>query len=170
MSIAIAPLRDEEVEAVCALAGTVWRHYYPAIIGTAQTEYMLAQRYAPALVRDELARADIWWDVLSEDGTLVAFSSCVPGAGSEMKLDKLYVHPARQRQGHGGTLIEHACKRAARLAYGKLILAVNKRNTSAIAAYIKHGFGIREGVVKDIGGGFVMDDYIMEKKLEARVP
>jgi hypothetical protein len=42
---------------------------------------------------------------------------------------------------------------------------VNKRNASAIAAYRKHGFDVRESVVKDIGGGFVMDDYIMEKRL-----
>ena len=42
------------------------------------------------------------------------------------------------------------------------MLAVNKRNAAAIAAYRKHGFEIVEAVVKDIGGGFVMDDYIME--------
>jgi ribosomal protein S18 acetylase RimI-like enzyme len=82
-----------------------------------------------------------------------------------VKLDKLYVHPDRQRQGYGGALIEHACERARRLGYGAVILAVNKRNTTAIAAYRKYGFEIREGVVKDIGGGFVMDDYIMERKL-----
>jgi hypothetical protein len=41
------------------------------------------------------------------------------------------------------------------------MLAVNKRNENAIAAYAKHGFAIVESVVKDIGGGFVMDDYVM---------
>lgn len=168
MTIAISPLREDEIEAVCALAGTVWRHHYPAIIGMAQIEYMLAQRYAPALVREELAKSDIWWDVLGEHGTIVAFASCVAGTGGEVKLDKLYVHPTHQRRGHGGALIEHACTRAARLAYGQMSLAVNKRNTSAIAAYAKYGFEIREAVVKDIGSGFVMDDYIMEKKLDAR--
>jgi ribosomal protein S18 acetylase RimI-like enzyme len=48
-------------------------------------------------------------------------------------------------------------------AYGcdALVLAVNKRNEGALAAYAKHGFAIVESVVKDIGGGFVMDDYVM---------
>jgi diamine N-acetyltransferase len=44
-----------------------------------------------------------------------------------------------------------------------VLLAVNKRNVNAINAYLKHGFRIAEAVVKEIGGGFVMDDYVMEK-------
>ena len=43
------------------------------------------------------------------------------------------------------------------------MLAVNKNNATAIAAYLKHGFRIADAVVKEIGGGFVMDDYIMER-------
>ena len=45
----------------------------------------------------------------------------------------------------------------------RLILSVNKRNAKAIAAYKRNGFVIAESVVTDIGGGFVMDDYIMAK-------
>lgn len=41
---------------------------------------------------------------------------------------------------------------------------------SAIAAYRKYGFTVREEVVQDIGGGFVMDDYIMEKPLAKERP
>lgn len=170
MNPVISALAHDQVEAVCALARTVWRHHYPAIIGTAQTEYMLARRYDPALVRAELARLDLWWDVLEEDGALVAFSCSIAESPGELKLDKLYVHPERQRRGHGRALIEHACERALSFGCCALVLAVNKRNAAAIGAYAKHGFSIREAVVKDIGGGFVMDDYIMERKLEARAP
>jgi ribosomal protein S18 acetylase RimI-like enzyme len=42
---------------------------------------------------------------------------------------------------------------------------VNKGNARAIAFYRKHGFDIAESVVVDIGGGFVMDDYVMGKEL-----
>src|SRR5205085_8592290 len=51
MTLAIAPLADADVETLCALACEVWRAHYPPIIGTAQTEYMLAERYVPALIR-----------------------------------------------------------------------------------------------------------------------
>ena len=164
MTLAIAPLDESDVDALCALAREVWLKHYPPIIGAAQTEYMLAQRYDPALVRAELARGDVWWDTLSDDGALVAFASSFRAeAAGEMKLDKLYVHPARQRLGYGAALIDHVSERASRLGCRALVLAVNKRNETAIAAYRKHGFRIREAVVKEIGGGFVMDDYIMER-------
>ena len=162
MTLTIAPLAEDDADAVCALAREVWRHHYPPIIGSAQTEYMLAQRYRPELVRDELARG-IWWDVLSEEGALLAFASSLPWEPrGTIKLDKLYVHPGHQRLGYGGALLEHTCERAARFGYSRVILAVNKRNVNAINAYLKHGFRIAEAVVKDIGCGFVMDDYIME--------
>ena len=45
-------------------------------------------------------------------------------------------------------------------------LTVNKHNPS-IDIYRKLGFVITEEIVTDIGNGFVMDDYVMEKQLEA---
>ena len=160
----ISPLRNEDVESLCELAAAIWRHHYPPIIGDAQTEYMLGQRYAPQLIRAELASGEVWWDVLRDEGGMVAFASgFASDTEGEAKLDKLYVHPARQRQGCGGMLLQHACERARREGYDTLVLAVNKRNVNAIDAYRKHGFQVREAVVKDIGGGFVMDDYVMVK-------
>ncbi len=55
----IRALTDAEVEALCALAGEIWREHYPAIIGQAQIEYMLAQRYRPEVIRAELARRGV---------------------------------------------------------------------------------------------------------------
>ena len=46
-----------------------------------------------------------------------------------------------------------------------LCLQVNRGNRDAIAAYQRYGFVIREARVFDIGGGFVMDDYVMEAPL-----
>ena len=155
-----------DVEALCSLAREIWRAHYPPIIGEAQTEYMLAQRYDPAVVREELGREDIGWDVLREDGEIVAFASTLR-AGDELRLDKLYVDPARQRRGFGAMLIANACERAKALGLRALVLAVNKHNHTAIAAYRKHGFDVREAVVKDIGGGFVMDDYVMVRNVTA---
>jgi ribosomal protein S18 acetylase RimI-like enzyme len=166
MELEIAPLARDEVEALCALAREIWRQHYPPIIGAAQTEYMLAQRYDPQVVVAELARRDVWWDTLKEDGDMVAFASSVHGeAPGDLKLDKLYVRPQRQRRGYGAALIGHTCERAARHGYRAVVLAVNKHNTGAITAYGKCGFAIRESIVKEIGSGFVMDDYIMERLL-----
>lgn len=158
----IRPATAADMPAIAALAAEIWRAHYPGIISTAQIEYMLAERYALDVLRAELESADRWWDVLTEHGEPRAFSSLHRGAsGDEMKLDKLYVHPGRQRRGYGAMLLRHNVQRARVLGAARLILAVNKRNDKAIAAYRKFGFRIADAVVKDIGAGFVMDDFIM---------
>jgi ribosomal protein S18 acetylase RimI-like enzyme len=154
---------DEDAEAIAELAGVIWRAHYADIISSAQIEYMLRQRYDPVQIRAEMARG-VAWNKVMVNGEIVGYASYFSsGHDGEMKLDKLYVHHDFQRRGYGGKLIEHALA-AARVAGCKtLMLAVNKANAKAIAAYEKYGFRIRESVVQQIGGGFVMDDYFMVK-------
>ena len=162
--VRIAPVEPGDAEAIAALAREIWLAHYTGIIGIEQIEYMLRQRYEPALIRAELQRDGLWWDKLLLGGGIVGFSSCfLTGEPGEMKLDKLYVRQDCQRRGYGGRLIGRAVAVAREEGCSRLVLAVNRNNSSAIAAYGKHGFSIRDTVVKDIGGGFVMDDYIMEK-------
>jgi ribosomal protein S18 acetylase RimI-like enzyme len=61
--------------------------------------------------------------------------------------------------------LRHCEREAGRLGADRLMLTVNKRNSKAIAAYQRNGFAIMDSVVVDIGGGFVMDDYVMEKEM-----
>lgn len=161
----IAALTASDVDAVAALAREIWHAHYPGIISTAQIEYMLAQRYDPAMIRAELAQADLWWFVLRLNGEIVAYMALQKEGEAALKIDKLYVRPDLQRHGCGGRLIAHAETLARREGCRGLELAVNRNNTKAIAAYRKHGFTVREAAVKDIGGGFVMDDYVMAKKV-----
>ena len=164
--VEIRPLEAEDIETVGALAREIWRAHYPAIISPAQIEYMLDERYAPSVMRAELQQPGVWWDVLVRAGVCRAFSSYfLTEHAGEMKLDKLYVHPDCQRHGYGGQLVERACAVARSHGCSRFVLAVNKRNVHAIAAHRKNGFSIEQAVVKDIGGGFVMDDYIMVRAL-----
>ena len=160
----IAPVTQADVENLVELAREIWHAYYPALIGIAQIEYMLAQRYDVEVVRGELGRDGIWWDKLMAGDEMAGFASYfLTGVPGEMKLDKLYVHPRHQRRGHGGRMIARTCEIARKSGCSRLVLAVNKGNRGAIDAYLKHGFRMAGSVVKDIGGGFVMDDYLMEK-------
>ena len=164
--VRIEPVTAGEVEPLAALAREIWYAHYPAIITPAQIEYMLEQRYLPATLRAELAQPGLWWDKLLVGGNMAGFASYfLTGTAGEMKLDKLYVHPSLQRRGYGGLMIARAAALAREQGCNRLALAVNKNNGSAIAAYRKHGFEVARAVVKDIGNGFVMDDYLMEKRL-----
>ncbi len=163
--VRIAPLEAQDVERLAALAREIWYAHYPAIIGMAQIEYMLGQRYGLDVVREELGREGLWWSKLMVGAEMTGFASYFLTAAAEMKIDKLYVHPRHQRRGYGGMMIAHIREVARLRGCSRLVLAVNKRNQSAIAAYLKHGFHIAEAVVKDIGDGFVMDDYVMAKSV-----
>lgn len=162
--IEISPLRLNEAEAVVDLAGRVWRAHYPGIITPEQIDYMLEQRYRPVLVRQFIARGDLWLAARAE-GVLVGFAHGHPLAEGDYKLDKLYVDLDWQRHGIGGALIREVAMRAGRRGFTRLVLRVNRQNQQAIDAYLKQGFTVATLVMEDIGGGFVMDDYVMVKAL-----
>ena len=162
--IKVGLLRLEEAEAVVELAGLVWRSHYPAIISAEQIEYMLASRYKPGLVRQLLARGDLWLAARAGEA-LVGFAHGHVLDGSDYKLDKLYVHSDWQRHGIGGLLIAELARHALDRNAQRLVLRVNRQNQTAIDAYLKHGFRVATLIVEDIGAGFVMDDYVMVKEL-----
>lgn len=165
----IVPATEADLTALSELAGVIWRQHYPGIISREQIDYMLGKMYSLATLRDEMRLRGIHFYRLLTDGHFGGFASIGPTEkASVMKLHKCYLLPALHGRGFGSALLQHCEVEARRLGAYRLILAVNKRNTKAIAAYQRNGFAVIESVVTDFGGGFVMDDFIMQKELVAR--
>jgi ribosomal protein S18 acetylase RimI-like enzyme len=164
LTIEIRPVTPPDVPGIAALAREIWQATYPGIITQEQIDFMLEQRYGHERLYDDLEDLHKWLDqaLIGDRRIGFAFSEIYKG---EFKLDKLYIHPDVQRQGVGGQLIAHVAARAKKLGYPCVILAVNKRNEKAINSYKKYGFVVREAIVDDIGHGYVMDDFVMEKRL-----
>ncbi len=160
----IVPLAERDIAAVIALAGVIWRHHYPGIISTEQIDYMLAQRYTPAIILAQMQSGNAWWEQALLGERMIGFAQ-YELHGRSMKLDKLYLHQDFQRQGYGGRMLAHVEDAARRRGAGAVRLNVNKHNLKSIAAYRKNGYEVVETVVVDIGGGYVMDDYVMQKQL-----
>jgi GNAT superfamily N-acetyltransferase len=164
--IQIIRAKEEHLPAISELAGVIWRACYPAIITHKQIDYMLARMYALDVLRDEIRSQGIRHDLLLVDGKPAGFASYGPTSEpGVMKLYKLYLLPEMHGRGLGSRLLQHVEREVWAGAGRRLILSVNKRNTKAITAYKRNGFAIVESVVTDIGGGFVMDDYVMDKEL-----
>lgn len=160
----ISPVRDADIAPLCALAREIWMQHYPGIITVKQIEYMLAQRYSPDAIRAQLQAGNAWWDKLEVHGELCGFASYERGTEARaMKLDKLYVHQLFRGKGYGAALIDHVAKVARQLGMNNLYLQVNKYNHGSVAAYLRVGFVVAKTVKVDIGNGFFMDDYVMEK-------
>jgi diamine N-acetyltransferase len=152
---------EADIAILRELARRIWREYYPRIITCAQIEYMLERMYSTEAIRAELARGVIW-KLASNNGAAAGFLAFELNAiKREIKLHKLYLLPALHGQGLGRAMLEEVKADAAQLGAEQIHLQVNKGNARAIHAYQRAGFQIAQSIVADIGGGFVMDDYIM---------
>ena len=102
--------------------------------------------------------------LLYEDHLPVGFASFSEIAQDVYKLQKLYVLPQLQGRGAGKLMIDHIVHRIRVAGARTLRLNVNRYN-KARAFYEKLGFEVRGEEDIDIGGGYYMNDYIMEKPL-----
>ncbi len=155
---------EGDIPVIAALARKTWQACYPGMISAGQIEYMLDMMYSEEVLRREIAGGDIRYDLLRLAGRAAGYVSYGPGEREgELKLHKLYVDPDLQRRGLGGELLDHVEEYARRAGFRAIALQVNRRNPYGLPFYRKHGFRVRQERRTDIGGGFVMDDYIMEK-------
>ena len=164
----ILPSNETDLPAIARLADIIWRAHYPGIISTEQIDYMLARMYSLETLREEIRLRAIRYERLLVGEEFVGFASLGPtDQAKQFKLHKIYVHPAWQGRGLGSLLMRHCEREACKLGASRLLLAVNKKNARAIAAYERNGFAIVYFVFVNIGGGFVMDDYVMAKELRS---
>ena len=82
-----------------------------------------------------------------------------------MFLSKLYV--SEKYRGHGlpRAAFDFIADLCALEGLDKIYLTVNKGNRHAIDVYKHFGFYEIDAVVTDIGCGYVMDDYILQKEV-----
>ena len=76
------------------------------------------------------------------------------------------LHRNARGSGTGRAAMAFIEELARQQGFGRLWLTVNKGNP-AIQAYERLGFRVAEAIVMDIGNGYVMDDFRMEKSLSS---
>jgi GNAT superfamily N-acetyltransferase len=167
----LTPVTDSDFAVLRELAGTIWRQHYSVIIPAAQIDYMLAARFTDTVLLEHIQAADTWLEILRVSGKPVGYCAYEladnygDGGLAAMKLGQLYVLASHRGLGLGKFMLGHVEQRARDLGRYLLWLQVNKRNTGSIAFYKAMGFAVSREAVFDIGGGFVMDDYVMTKGL-----
>jgi ribosomal protein S18 acetylase RimI-like enzyme len=166
----IPVIRPEQVATVAALAREIWYEYYVPLVGQAQVDYMVAKfQNAPAM-QAQIEQGYEYFLVQQQDASGkwsdIGYCAVEEQPGSLMFLSKFYLHHAARGSGTGRRCMEFIEELARRRGLSSLWLTVNKGNP-AVQAYQRLGFRIASELVMDIGGGFVMDDYRMEKALEA---
>jgi GNAT superfamily N-acetyltransferase len=158
--------KDVDILTVERLAREIWPDYYIPIIGADQVDYMLKNLQSVAAIKGQIEEGYCYY-LIVYDGKTVGYLSVLPKPElGQLFLSKLYLLPAQRGQGLGRLAVIFLAGLAREARLPKIALMVSKRNSAAISFYERRGFKNVGPVVKDIGGGFVMDDWSMELELK----
>ena len=153
---------DADIKAIADLADIIWHEHFTPIIGEAQVEYMLDKFQSYHAISDAVNNNGYIYYMAYDNGEFCGYIGIQP-EGSAVLLSKIYVEASHRGKGIAKKMIETV--KSDYSDYEKLWLTVNRHNDGPIAAYKKLGFETVRTQVADIGNGFVMDDYIMEYKM-----
>lgn len=169
----VVPLTEALIPAAIACAEEVWPAAYEPILPPGQVDYMLAGRTDPSTLREYLTAEDRWYDValpaaadLTQDGSatdVIGYVSCRTAVPDRVRLEQLYVIPRQWGTGVADLLLAAALQHARAIGATTIDLTVNRHNARALAYYRRVGFELNGEVVADIGGGYVMDDYLLAR-------
>lgn len=165
MKLAFTKVRNEaQIATVARLARVIWREYYSPLVGSAQVEYMLDKFQSAAAVAGQIGNEDYRYFLLEMQGVAVGYLAFYL-QGQVLFLSKLYVLQRERGKGIGKKSLDFVADCGRQMAMESIRLIVIRKNTSAIEIYRKYGFAHRGNIVSDFGSGYIMDDYVFEKKL-----
>ena len=158
----IIEVKDKrQVETVASLAEEIWKQHFTPIIGKEQVDYMLNKFQSVPAIKTQLKEGYQYY--LFDNAKGYFGYTAVQPRGKELFLSKLYIKKSRRGKGYGRQALAFIESLAAMLDKSLVSLTVNRNNISTIKVYEKLGYKVSGELVKDIGGGFVMDDYTMYK-------
>lgn len=145
------------------LANSIWREHYPSIISIAQIDYMLRKFNSASVIEAQVKDGSKFYYMTFND--IPVGYMAIKIDTNHLFLSKLYVMKDHRGKGIGKVTTKFIMDEAARYKLNTIQLTVNKFNTNSIAAYEKLGYKKVKELVTDIGEGFIMDDYLLEKQI-----
>lgn len=155
---------QEQIELTARLASEIWQDCYARILKPEQIAYMVDNiQSSPAITRQ--IKEEGYEYFLIYTGEDAAGYIGVQAKDDKLLLSKLYLLSAYRGQHLGQQGLEFVEELARQRDCAGVWLTVNRHNERAISIYRKTGYEITREEATDIGGGFVMDDFIFEKPL-----
>lgn len=163
--IEIKPAEIPDLPVIQKLAFDIWPSAYLEILGRRQLDYMLEKIYSLASLEHQYKILKHQFILVAENEIPVGFASFSPHKNSTVfHLHKIYVLPQQQGKNIGKQILDYVIQQIKKSSATALQLNVNRHN-KALHFYEKQGFKtIREEDI-DIGGGYFMNDYVMELNL-----
>lgn len=165
-NVKIVPVNQEEgIKEVAALAKKIWFEHYCKIIDEGQIEYMVNKYQSKKAIKQQIESEGYQYFITEFNGEQAGYFGIQINDGS-IFLSKLYIDRSFRHKGIASQVIHFLCRIGKRDGLEKIWLTVNRNNLGSIEAYKHLGFITERLQVAEIGEGYVMDDYIMERKIE----
>lgn len=165
--IHIRAIFEHEIPVIQKLARKIWTQWYlDVIMDENQLNYMLDLMYNEEKIKSDL-QSGVKYLVIENNQIIKGYAAYQNQTGETKnitKLHKLYVLTDEHKMGYGGKLFDYVETRAKEANSTKLFLHVNRENPS-IDFYKRKGMEIVKSEDNDIGNGYFMYDYVMEKTL-----
>ena len=130
----------DDIAAIRALLVETWHHTYDAILGADFVTDATDRWHAPDILAAQAASPEAAFLVAAQNCMLTGHAYAHPLADGTLRLSRLYVRPAAQRNGVGEALLAAALARFP--AASRVSLEVEARNAKGIAFYARHGFTV----------------------------
>lgn len=157
-------LVQAEIDTVERLAREIWQEHFTPIIGRAQVQYMLERFQSGQAVSDQISQGYCYY-ILNQGAEQLGYLAVLPQS-DKLFLSKFYMRSAERGKGYARQSLIFIEKLASRLDMNRIWLTVNRNNSTVIKIYEHLGFHRVGTQIQDIGHGFVMDDFVMEKTVE----
>lgn len=154
---------EEDFKEIARMSEVIWKKHYIPIIGLAQVEYMLDKFLSKKALEDQIKEGYKYY-FINFEGRKVGYV-CIRKEDRALFLSKIYIYESYRGMKIGSSTLSFVYEQAKKLNCNIVYLTVNKNNSKSIAVYEKLGFKNVDSLVIDIGKGFVMNDYKMEKIL-----
>lgn len=146
------------------IAHQSWQHGYATVLSQAQIDFMLQKSYSKNGILEAMQQGHVFF-ILTSESIPVGFVSLFFKTSDILRIEKLYLLPEAQGKGLGKELIDFASMQAKERACPIIELNVNRSN-KAYHFYLRQGFQVVQEI--DIPYfGFVLNDYVMQKKVES---
>jgi GNAT superfamily N-acetyltransferase len=161
----IYPALPHHYPTIQQIATITWYPTYGHILTQAQTDFMLEWMYSLDSIKEQVEIKGNKFLIVELDDRIVGFAAYeLNYQDIKTRIHKLYVLPELHGKGIGLKLIEYISELTTSNSHNILNLNVNRFN-KAVGFYNKIGFQIVGEEDIDIGRGYLMEDYIMEKVL-----
>lgn len=160
----IRQITPEQLPVVREIVYRTWPDTYGQILEAAQVAYMLDKYHSIEYLSGSMRKGHLFY-VFYDGPIALGFISLFPGAEpGSVKLSKLYVLPQSQGKRVGKKLFEKAEEVTLELGMNRIFLNVNRFN-KALGFYQAMGMNIVREEDIDIGNGYFMEDFVLEKLL-----